>query len=263
MSARIVDGLRRIAQTETLLVALDFDGTVAHFADDPMVVRAIPEAAAAVDALARLEGTYVAYVSGRSLRDLTIISERPPVAPIILIGSHGAEQLLPAVLGESFVDDVAPEVREQAATVLALLQDAVVDLDGVMIEEKAYGFALHTRRADAATTERAQHAVLGIMRGITPAWRQRSGKDVLEFAWRHDGKDQAVSRLRALTGATAVLFAGDDLTDEDALRTLGEDDLGVHVGGGETAATLTVSDPEELAALLNVVAAIRAARNEE
>ena len=96
------------------------------------------------------------------------------------------------------------------------------------------------------------------MRVAAPSWRRRDGKHVLEFAWRHEGKDVAVAELRRVTQADAVVFAGDDVTDEDALRALEEGDLGIRVGPGETAASLRVADPGELAAVLTRLAALRA-----
>jgi trehalose 6-phosphate phosphatase len=59
-----------------------------------------------------------------------------------------------------------------------------------------------------------------------------------------------------------VLFAGDDVTDEDALASLGEYDLGIRVGPGDTAATVRVAGIRELAAGLGLLADLRAARRE-
>jgi trehalose 6-phosphate phosphatase len=56
-----------------------------------------------------------------------------------------------------------------------------------------------------------------------------------------------------------VLFAGDDVTDEDALRSLGPQDLGVRVGGGETTASLRVDDIAAFVAVLEDVARLRRA----
>jgi trehalose 6-phosphate phosphatase len=50
------------------------------------------------------------------------------------------------------------------------------------------------------------------------------------------------------------VFAGDDVTDEDALKSLGEGDLGIHVGTPPTAATVCVEDIAELAELLVALA---------
>ena len=107
------------------------------------------------------------------------------------------------------------------------------DPDGAWIEPKAFGFGLHTRLADDTATTRATDAIDELVTTRAPRWRRRTGRDILEYAWRHEGKDTAVEALREQTGATAVLFAGDDVTDEDALASLGPDDLGVRVGRGQ------------------------------
>ena len=58
---------------------------------------------------------------------------------------------------------------------------------------------------------------------------------------------------------TAVLFAGDDVTDEDAFAALSpaDGDVTVKVGDGETAAGLRVGSPAEVAELLHALADLR------
>ena len=131
------------------------------------------------------------------------------------------------------------------------------------IEPKTFGFGVHTRRAEAADARsRANRAVDAHRAAEAPHWRRRTGHNIIEYAFRHEGKDSAIAELRKRTGATAVLFAGDDVTDEDALRRLGPDDLGVHVGDRPTAATLCVPDIPALAALLATLAARAGAARE-
>jgi trehalose 6-phosphate phosphatase len=84
----------------------------------------------------------------------------------------------------------------------------------------------------------------------------------VEYSFRHEGKDSAIAALRERLGATAVLFAGDDVTDEDALASLGPADLGVRVGQGQTAASVRVGSIQELAAALSLLARMRADRRE-
>jgi trehalose 6-phosphate phosphatase len=68
-----------------------------------------------------------------------------------------------------------------------------------------------------------------------------------------------VDRLREHVGATAVLYAGDDVTDEDGFARLRGDDIGIKVGEGETAAQFRVADPATVAQVLTLVAQARAA----
>jgi len=108
------DALARVAASDRLLVALDFDGTLAPLEDEPMSARALPDAAAAVAALAGLPDTPVAYVSGRSLHDLREIAEHSDDSPVYLAGSHGAEFWAP---GEGALptddDDAAHALRDE------------------------------------------------------------------------------------------------------------------------------------------------------
>jgi trehalose 6-phosphate phosphatase len=117
---------------------------------------------------------------------------------------------------------------------------------------------VHTRRAAAEAAAEANRLVDEIVAAEAPHWRRRTGHNIVEFAFRHEGKDSAIAELRERLGATAVLFAGDDVTDEDALASLGAGDLGVRVGDGPTAAAVRVPDIAALAELLTLLASERA-----
>src|SRR5690606_6549896 len=85
----------------------------------------------------------------------------------------------------------------------------------------------------------------------------RSGSNVLEFSVRSTTKGDAVRMLRDFAGAASVLFAGDDVTDEDGFAVLGPGDLGLKCGAGPTAAEFSVADPAAVAAVLNEIADAR------
>lgn len=260
MSRDADEALARVAASDRLLVALDFDGTLSPLENEPMDARMLPAAREAVDALLDLSDTSVALVSGRSLVDLRIIAEHDDASRIWLAGSHGAELWVP---GEGPVEpdddpaDVAlrDHLRREA-------EQATSDLEGVWIEPKTFGFGVHTRRADAAAAHEANRRVDAIVAAEAPHWRRRTGHNIVEYSFRHEGKDTAIATLRERTHATAVLFAGDDVTDEDALKSLGPGDVGVHVGAGPTAATVLVPDIPAMAALLASLAAQRSGTRE-
>lgn len=248
--------LEHLATTANLLVALDFDGTLAPLVDDPLTARMVPAARTAVDALAALPATEVAFVSGRSLHHLREIAEHADDSPLYLAGSHGAEYWVPGAGEESERDPDALALRDRLRTEA---EERAAALPGAWIEPKSFGFGVHTRTVADKDAARAVHdRIDALMAAEAPHWRRRHGHDLVEYAFRAEGKDAAVARLRDLTGATAVVFAGDDVTDEDALRSLGSGDLGIRVGPGETAASLRVADTAELAALLSRLVRMRA-----
>ncbi|MFN3948136.1 trehalose-phosphatase [Microbacterium sp.] len=249
--------IEAVATTDTLLIALDFDGTLSPLVDEPMSARMTPGARAVVDELAALPRTVVALVSGRSLGHLREISEHGDDSPLWLAGSHGAQYWVPGSGFEASADDSADLALRDRLQQKVL--EGTADMSGVWIEPKEYGLGVHTRTADAETAAAARALADRLVAAEAPAWRRRTGHDILEFSFRHEGKDSAIARLRERLGATAVLFAGDDVTDEDALRSLGDADLGVHVGGGETAATLRVDDIDAFVAVLDAVARLRRA----
>ncbi|WP_100810514.1 MULTISPECIES: trehalose-phosphatase [unclassified Microbacterium] len=285
------DLLGPLAATEKLLVALDFDGTLAPLIDEPMKARALPASQDAVADLAALPDTFVAFVSGRMLADLRVIGEHDDESPVYLAGSHGAEFWYPASTAtpqreertsageeDAEVGRVLSPSRtprtEQAAeqgaepddvdadAVRAVADTIVADIEGAWIEHKALGFALHTRLSTAEDAARATHEIDALVVERAPGWRRRTGQDILEFSSSHAGKDAAIAALREQTGATAVFFAGDDVTDEDAIAHLTEGDLGVRVGPGETSARVRVADAQELAGVLWTLARMRAAQQE-
>jgi trehalose 6-phosphate phosphatase len=72
-------------------------------------------------------------------------------------------------------------------------------------------------------------------------------------------KGTALLALKEEVGASAVLYFGDDVTDEHVFEVLGPADLGVKVGEGETAARLRLDSPEDVAEALRDLRERRAA----
>lgn len=243
------DALGRLATTPRLLVALDFDGTLAPEVDAPLQARALPEAMDAIRRLTALDQTTVALVSGRDLASLVEVSRTPD--EVLLVGSHGIEVRVDG--HETSLSDDERAARERLSEAV---HGAARGHDGVFVEEKPAGLALHTRLADEVTTEAVHEAARQAV-GALGGMHERVGKNVLEFAVRATGKDDGIERLREVVGATGVLYAGDDVTDEDGFRALGEGDLSLKVGPGETRAMHRVADPAAVADLLAELAGLR------
>jgi trehalose 6-phosphate phosphatase len=146
----LVAALRELARVPRLLVALDFDGTLAPEVDEPDAARALPEARDAVLALMTLPATRVALVSGRALASLEEVSQLPDEA--LLVGSHGIELRL-----DNPDDAFALDEKERVAVeVLGEVLGEVADsIEKVWLETKPAGFALHTRLASERSSRRA------------------------------------------------------------------------------------------------------------
>jgi trehalose 6-phosphate phosphatase len=249
----LVGALRELARTRRLLVALDFDGTLAPEVDSPEKARAIPEAREAVLALLKLPNTRVALVSGRALRSLIDVADLPD--NVLLVGSHGIELRLDDPDDRVSLDTAEIEQVEVLQEVLGEVADSI---DQVWLESKPAGFALHTRLATEDNSRLAHLVALSEAQAEIENLTVRHGKNVLEFAVRSTTKGEAVEHLRRYTAADAVFYAGDDVTDEDAFAALLSHDVGVKSGPGATEAAFRVAGPEEVALVLKTLATFRA-----
>ena len=237
--------LAQAARASRLLVASDFDGTLAPIVNNPADARPLPGASVTLRALADLPATTVALISGRSLRDLTTLSGAP--AGVHLIGSHGAE------FDTGFAHEIDTTLLATIGASLAAIADAY---PGVTVEPKSASVALHVRNA----TPDDALAALEAARSAAQSWGAEltEGKAVLEFAVITTDKGEAIDIMRVRENASAVVFFGDDVTDEKAFRRLRGDDVGVKVGPGDTLAGFRVGVPTDVSDALELLLAERA-----
>ena len=255
LDTALVAELRRFAAHESVLIALDFDGTLAPEVDVPDEARALPAAIEQLDALQRSRGVTIAFVSGRSLASLDVVV--PASVSAAMIGSHGLELRL-APGDEVPAVDAADRARVEALhSALAPLVDAV---EGAWIEHKPAGFAVHTRVVEPPEAAALQAAVRETAAALDEALTVRDGKNVVEFAVRDATKGDGLRALRSRLRPDAVLFAGDDVTDEDALAVLEPGDVGIKVGAAGTVAPWRVSSPQQL--VLALAALVEARRGD-
>lgn len=254
----LLAAVQRLAEAPTLLAALDFDGTLAPFVVDPADARALPAAQTALDRLAGLERTWVAIISGRELSFLQSVAD--PEHTKLLSGSHGAELDLQAL---------GPDAHELGIRLTAeqmVLLDRAVDATREVIERypgakaelKPAGVCLHTRpMTDQSLSDAALAEMLERFEAL-PGLRITPGRQVMESSVLSATKGEGVEALIAATGAETALFAGDDVTDEDGMRVLRPQDVGLRVGTGQSLAPFRVESPQALAELLGLLAQRRA-----
>jgi trehalose-phosphatase len=245
--AELAERIRHLARVPVLLVACDYDGTVAPLVDDPMAAHPNRETVAAMRTLAESAQTHVAVISGRSLRDLATLSRLP--AEVRLVGSHGSEFDL------GFASQLPRELAQRRRAVT----DAVLEVAGrygAAAEDKPTGVTFHFR---GLAPEVAAAARDELVRG--PASRPdifvRNGHDILELSVIETNKGRALEAIRHQVSASAVLFLGDDVTDEDAFATLTGPDVGIKVGRGHTVARYRVADTSVVPQVLALLCELR------
>jgi trehalose-phosphatase len=244
------EALEAIARVPILLVATDYDGTLSPIVDNPEDARPIRESIIALRALATLSSTYCSVISGRSLSDLANLSALD--GQIMLVGSHGSE------FDQDFVRTLTEQQIATRQKVLDEMHRIAAQDDRFHIEPKPASIAFHYRNVDEG---RANAAVEELLGGAA-TWNDvqvKSGKKVLELAVVDTSKGDCIDALRHRVGATAVVYFGDDVTDEDAFVQLHGPDVSVKVGSGASAATFRISDPTEVARRLARLASAREA----
>ncbi|MDK1361881.1 trehalose-phosphatase [Arthrobacter sp. zg-Y1219] len=247
----LYEALQQLAATDTLLVALDFDGVLAPLVEHADDARPLPGSAAAVRALGALPHTFTAMISGRALDSLRRAAS--PAPETLLIGSHGAEAWT-GPNAEPLL--LTPDQAELLGRAREAVEEVVNSHPGTWLEAKPAGVVLHTRSAPdniaSAATDAARDSLLALD-GV----QVTDGKRVLEASVVHTNKGEGIRALRTLTGATAVLFAGDDVTDENGFAALLPGDLGLKIGPGDTRASFRVDSPHAFTTVLETLLEIR------
>jgi trehalose 6-phosphate phosphatase len=225
---------------------LDFDGTLVELAEAPGAIAVPSGLAPLLDRLAdRLDGR-LAIVSGRAVDDLR---RHLGGSAAVLSGSHGAE--LHYADGRSIPVSAPPGLAAARESIRRFAAGG----DGLLVEDKPAGIALHYRlaperaeEADAFLEALAERSGLALQRGKMVAELRPPGTD----------KGGALRRLMAeppFAGARPV-FVGDDLTDEhafEAAAALGGE--GVLVGPPrQTAARWRLDDVAAVTAWLEAAA---------
>ncbi|PRH76929.1 trehalose-phosphatase, partial [Streptomyces solincola] len=260
------DGLAALlANPAKAVVALDFDGTLAEITADPEQSRAHPAAVPAIAALAPHVAS-VAVITGRPAATAVEYGGFAGVTGLehlVVLGHYGAERW-DAATGEVTAAPEHPGVTAVRAELPGFLDEAGAR-PGTWVEDKGRAVAVHTRRADdpqaAFDALHTPLAALATRHGLV----LEPGRMVLEL--RPPGMDKGVALAGHVrdTGATAVLYAGDDLGDLPAfaavetLRAEGVPGLLVCSGSAEVTevadrADLTVPGPAAVTALLAALA---------
>nr|VDG64061.1 Trehalose-phosphate phosphatase [Streptococcus thermophilus] len=204
--------LDSLAHAEQLLVCVDFDGTICELHTDAYAVTPHPDAIAALEELSHMHDTTVAVLSGRHLDGLRIVC--PLGAPVILVGSHGAEP----TEGGPRLD---ASQRAYLDRVSAQLNEIINGHAPAFVENKPYQRVLHVAKLAESDPARAQSLIDAAL-ALTPDTLHGNtgspGHNVVEFSVVDTTKGTWLGAEKQKH--TATLFAGDDVTDETALAVL-------------------------------------------
>ena len=211
---------------DRLLVALDFDGTLAPIVDNPDVAVIHDEAPGVLVDLSAQVGA-VAVVTGRPARQVLALGGLHDVGDAI--GESGRELVVLGQYGnERWTSNarrvVSPKPPAGLASLIGDLPRLLrrADAADAWVEEKGLAVAVHTRRL--ADPRGAYDRLLPV---LTDAAKLRNlavepGRMVIEIRSGGMDKGMAVRRLVEEYDAGGVLFVGDDLGDVPAFEAVAE-----------------------------------------
>jgi len=239
-----------------VLLALDFDGTLAPIVPRHEDAAMLPDAEEPIRRLAARPDTVVAVVSGRGLDD---VRARVRADGIYFAGNHGFEIEGPDVRHR--LPD-AEALRPVLAGIRDALRERYAGIEGAEVEDKGVTLSIHYRRvASPADAERVREAA-ELAAAEDDRLRITHGKAVLEIRPAIDWhKGRAVDFLLetlAERGDFFPVFIGDDVTDEDAFEVVeARGGLGVVVDedpARRTSASARVPSPAALVGCLRRLA---------
>lgn len=230
----------------SLALFLDIDGTLVPIAPTPAEVRPAPDLPRLLTHAANDLGSALAIVSGREITSIDQVTQN---AVPYAAGSHGAEFRLGP--GQPVLrPGPQPDIAGLGSEVL----DCMKDWDGILVEPKRAGLAVHYRKAPHLGHRVHQELEAMLARRSQSDLALLQGDHVVEVRSPAHNKGAAVRRIMkesAFQGRRPV-FIGDDVTDEDAFIVVQEMG-GTAVIVGNRRPTLATHKLASVAAVLDLL----------
>jgi trehalose 6-phosphate phosphatase len=207
----------------------DYDGTLSNIVDIPKEAVMNDKTRHLLHELAEMYT--VAIVSGRDKSDIQSFVD---LENVIYAGSHGFRITGPGGMHMEMESarELLPRLNRMEEELKNILEK---EITGVMIERKYFAIAIHYRNAPRGSYSEILEKVKTVI-SADKDFKIGRGKKLLEIKpsldW-HKGK--ALEWIMDQLGFSwpdeyRPLYVGDDITDEDAFRTLSDDGIGILVG---------------------------------
>ncbi len=214
---------------------LDFDGTLVELAERPDAVRLAARTRDALTRLADVTQGALAIITGREIAEIDLF-----VAPLRLpaAGIHGLTRR--SMAGQNYAAPLAADFLLHAEQILPPL---VLREAGLLLERKSNAVALHYR--NRPDLESVCVDVMDRLAAAYPGIHITRGKMVIEAKPAVANKGTAIVDFLSeppFAGRRPV-FAGDDVTDEDAFDAVNRlAGITIKIGPGDTVANHRAGD---------------------
>jgi trehalose-phosphatase len=250
--------VKQIKKATQVLLFFDYDGTLTPIATRPKMAVLSSEARDALRHISHDNMFKLAIITGRSLDDIKMLIG---LENITYAGNHGLEIECPAYHCQdrgsettTFIHPIAKQFKRGMQSLEQKLKEKLADIDGVLVENKGLTLSIHYRLVKRTAAKTIENLLLEAIQegGMKGKLRVTEGKKVFEVRppveWN---KGKAIEWLLQIYGTPGSLpiFAGDDVTDEDAFRVLRRiSGISIFVGAATASSTADyyLDSPEQL-----------------
>lgn len=234
----------RVKSASHRLLLLDFDGTLSPFVEDRFQAYPYPGVTDQIKQIMTCARTRTVIITGRPLKEIVPLLNMNPTPEIW--GSHGWQRLTPNGQAEDF------PMPEPIKALLTQVQHGFEEkIPKDKLDIKPSSVAVHWRGLPPEQQQKfSEHA-----NHVCRAFQDHDQVELQGFdgglELRVKGRDKGTS-VKALLAESPqdsyAVFLGDDRTDEDAFRALGDqgDGLLVRKEWRDTSARYWLQPPEEL-----------------
>ncbi len=248
----VADIAAQVREAARLALLIDYDGTIVPLNDTPELAKPDSGLLDLLRALAARSETSLHVISGRSretmegwLGDL----------PVTLWAEHGLWRRDPGA--REWRKTMSPN-REWMERVRPVLEAAMVNTPGSLIENKSDSLAWHYRMSDAVQGVDQALALRMKLEQMFPEHDVETiaASKVLEVRPHGLHKGLAVQALVAEEPNALVVAIGDDRTDEDMFQFVPQTGVAIHVGTERSRAAHRLADVQTVRRLLSTIAGI-------
>lgn len=211
--------LNYVGFNHKLALLLDYDGTLAPIAPHPDLATLPPETKNVLQRLSNHSDVYVAVISGRNVDN---VKAMVGIEGITYAGNHGLEIQHPD--GSKFIHPMPMEYEGKMTKLLKALQEEVCH-HGAWVENKGALLTFHYRETPnelrAELVSKARQLITDNGFSVTEAHCAVEAKPPVQW---NKGR-ASIYILRTAFGVDwseriKIIYAGDDVTDEDAMMAL-------------------------------------------
>jgi len=220
--------IERVENSPNVLLFLDYDGTLVPICKEPSLAKLSFDDKRLIEKLSLISWLSTGIISGRSLKE---IRSMVGVKGLFYVGNHGFEILFQEVVW------IHPELKSfkvELKKIARKLKYHTRGINGIMVEDKKETVSVHYRKVTEKSPGEIIKIISMVLEPYAKMFNVTRGKKVYEVRPGVDwDKGKAVVKLSQLLGSKTKplkIYIGDDQTDEDAFKVLGEDDISIRVG---------------------------------